>query len=205
MNKLTHLYDSGVVLPSLRTINNLKQIGRCPSNVAIIGRDLHLLNLERVIRFLKTQEKTVILVDIDLVGGMKYDAWGVSFLKKHLEVDGIISTHTESILAAKKEGMITILKCFIHDEPSISSVKKNYLNSLPDIVNLLPGIAAVERIDMLDDLDDFPVHLSGILPSSYEKIGLLLKGRVKGFHSGDTGLWNAGLSGADSRLELSSK
>lgn len=207
MDKMACLYDSGAVLPSLRTLNNLKKIARCPSNVAIIGRDLHLLNLKRVIDYLRAQGKTVVLVDIDLVGGMKYDVWGVRFLAKNAQADGIISTHTESILAAKKEGMITILKGFIHDELSIVSVKKNYLTSRPDIVNLLPGIAAAERMDRLDDLGDFPVHLSGILPPRYEEIGLLLNGRVKGFHSGDPDLWNAGLSvpQTDACLDISRK
>ena len=196
-DKLLRLYDSGVVLPSLRTLKNLKKLADCPSHVAIIGRELHLLNLKRVTAYLKEHGKTTILVDIDLVGGMKYDAWGVSYLAKFVGVDGIISTHTESIAAGKKEELITILKCFVHDELSIVSVKKNFLNCRPDIVNLLPGIAAAERIDRLDELGDTPVHLSGILPSDFREIGQMLHGRVEGFHSGNLSMWNVRLK-ADS-------
>ncbi|MBQ0111170.1 MAG: glycerol-3-phosphate responsive antiterminator, partial [Oscillospiraceae bacterium] len=81
-----------------------------------------------------------VFVHIDLCEGLGRDKSGVELLRI-FGADGILSTHAQLIKEAKNKGLCTVQRFFALDSKGIGDMAEQMLNSSPDFVEIMPGIA----------------------------------------------------------------
>lgn len=188
--KIAQMYDGNYIFPIIYNIKDINRVIGSSSNTVLLGRVLNILNIKRVVRYIKESGKLVI-VDIDLIGGMSNEKYAVGFIAKEVGADGIISTHGETILNAKRENLISILKIFTYDEHSIDSAVKVINFCKPNIIEALPGVAVPYFIGNLRKHTDAPVNASGFLGDKLSEVAKLIKLGASAIHTGNPKLWDA--------------
>lgn len=187
-NAIDEIYRNQRIFPIVYDARDIDFVIKCDAKVVLLGRVLNILNLKRLVNYLKENGKTVI-VDIDLVNGLSSESYAVQYLAKEAGADGLISTHAETIINAKKEELITILKVFTYDEFSLDSALKVINYCKPKVIEALPGIAAPFFIKRIRQTTDTPVCVSGFMPGRIPEIIKLLNIGISGVHTGNKKLW----------------
>lgn len=80
-----------------------------------------------------------LFVHADMCDGLGKDRAGMAFLAS-LGAGGIISTRSSIIAAAKAAGLSTVQRFFIIDSVSVHTALESLQASLPDYVELMPGV-----------------------------------------------------------------
>ena len=80
-----------------------------------------------------------LFIHLDLAEGIGKDEYGIRYVKK-AGVDGIISTRTNIIKLAKKEGLLTVQRFFIVDSHSVDTTLESAKSSKADMVEVMPGV-----------------------------------------------------------------
>lgn len=106
-----------------------------------------------------------IFVHIDLTEGIGKDKCGVQFLA-NLGVDGIISTKSAIIRAAKDCGIIAIQRFFAYDSQGVNSIEDILSTSVCDIIEIMPGTIGkiIERFSHLN----IPLIAGGLIETKQE-------------------------------------
>jgi len=87
---------------------------------------------------LSTKKK--IIIHADLIKGLRADEAGAQFLAQVIKPAGIISTHSNVITVARKQGLISVHRIFLLDSHSLETSYRIVRNSEPDYVEVLPGV-----------------------------------------------------------------
>ncbi len=82
-----------------------------------------------------------IFVHIDLVKGLNGDKESLRFLRRHTKLYGIVSTKSNTLRAAKKEGFVTIQRIFLIDTQSYLNSLEAIAQNQPDCIEIMPAIA----------------------------------------------------------------
>lgn len=80
-----------------------------------------------------------LFVHVDLAEGIGKDKAGVEYLLK-CGADGIISTRSNIIKAAKEKGIFTVQRVFALDSQGVQSIDGILENSRPDMIEIMPGV-----------------------------------------------------------------
>ena len=134
-----------------------------------------IFNLPQIVKECKKHNKLVFL-HIDLTKGIGRDREGVIYLSKKALCDGIVSTKSNLINIAKKEGLIAIQRFFLLDTAALNTGEQLLKNIQPDAVEILPGIAAPYFIEHTDKNLLCPVIAGGLISNKREIEELLRKG-----------------------------
>lgn len=105
--------------------------------VFILGDDVFAL--EEAIRQARAAG-LLILAHVDLIKGIGKDEAGVRVLARAIGVDGILTTRSALIGAARKEGLISIQRLFALDSESLETGLPAVEKAHPDAVEILPGL-----------------------------------------------------------------
>jgi glycerol uptake operon antiterminator len=199
-NEVARIYDSSCIFPVVYCSKEIDMaINTSRSRVLLLGRILNIMNARRIVHYVKSHQRYV-FVDIDLVGGLNQDEQSINFLTREVGADGIISTHRNAILLAKKKKVLTVLKIFVYDEHSLESALQNIDQCRPDILEVLPGVVLPLVVDKIKSRTDIPINASGFMDVSAASIAHLLDLGVSGLHISDPELWklDAALTGRTS-------
>lgn len=82
----------------------------------------------------------LVLVHMDLLGGIGRDPQAVEYLAQAVQPDGIISTRSQLIRAAKERGLLTVQRFFLLDSQSVTMAAETAASARPDMVEVMPGI-----------------------------------------------------------------
>lgn len=126
-----------------------------------------------------------LFVHIDLAEGIGKDKSGIEFLAK-CGVDGIISTKSALIRAAKDCGLITIQRFFAYDSKGVNNISEVLNNSAPDLVEILPGVIA--KIIKRFSTAKVPLIVGGLVDDKKEVLDALDLGAVA-ISTGKEDLW----------------
>ncbi len=129
--------------------------------------------------------KKLILVHIDLADGIGKDKAGIQYLTK-CEVDGIISTRSHLIRAAKECGLITVQRFFALDSQGVDSIEEVLNNSSPTLVEIMPGIAG--KVIQRFSGGRVPVIAGGLIETKAEVMEALGQGALA-VSTGKKELW----------------
>lgn len=105
-------------------------------------------------------------VHLDLAEGIGKDEYGIRFLKKQ-GVDGIISTRTNIIKMAKKEGLFTVQRFFILDSQSVATTIEAAKSTKADMIEIMPGTLP-KIIKKLKEELKMPVVAGGLIETKEE-------------------------------------
>ena len=128
-----------------------------------------------------------LFIHMDLVEGLSKDAAGVEFLSS-MKPDGIISTRSGCIHAAREAGITCIQRFFMVDSRSVSTALESIRQTRPDMIELLPGIA-YKTVTRMASETDIPVIAGGLIETK-EEIYKALAAGAAAISTGARELWN---------------
>ncbi len=128
-----------------------------------------------------------VFVHVDMLRGLTPDLEGLTFLSEFAGPDGIITTHSHTVLAARKVGLITIQRLFLLDSLSITTGVAQARSARPDAVEVLPGILPEASHQVVCALP-CPVIAGGLLTDGAQVDRMVAAG-VAGVSTSTPRLW----------------
>jgi glycerol uptake operon antiterminator len=110
----------------------------------------------------------LVLVDIDLVKGIGKDAAGIQFLAQRSRINGIITTRSNLIKSAQKDGLIAIQRVFILDSESLVGGLGAVEKSGPDAVEILPALILPKIMNRIKTITSIPIIAGGLITEKEE-------------------------------------
>lgn len=133
------------------------------------------------------QKGKKLFVHIDLATGIGKDEAGIAFLAA-LGVDGIISTRTAMVRAAKEAGLMCVQRFFMIDSRSVDTALESLQQSRADMAELMPGVAS-KAIKTMKSRTRIPLIAGGLIDEKSEIIAALSAG-ASAISTGNAGLWD---------------
>ncbi|MGD2126579.1 MAG: glycerol-3-phosphate responsive antiterminator [Desulfobacteraceae bacterium] len=164
------------VIAAFREIENLRMAELKHVGVLfILGGTI--FDLPPIVEEAGKHEKLV-FVDIDLIKGAGKDAAGIRYLARESRVHGIITTKSNLLNSAQKEGLSSIQRIFVLDSESISGGLNVVEKSKPDAVEILPGLILPKIMDRIQAATSIPVIAGGLITKEGEIREILSSGAV---------------------------
>lgn len=116
----------------------------------------------------------LIFFHVDMADGVSGDACGLKFLKES-GADGIISTRSNTVRAAKETGLMAVQRFFIIDSQSVRSSIEAVTAFKPDFIEILPGTLSKITASFCGAVD-VPVIAGGLIETKQEIIEALKVG-----------------------------
>jgi glycerol uptake operon antiterminator len=164
------------VIAALRNFEDVRIEGL--SNVGVLfvlGGTI--FDLPALVKQAESFEKLV-FVDIDLIKGVGKDASGIRYLARESHVHGVITTKSNLIKSAQKEGLISIQRIFILDSESLSGGLNVVDKSRPDAIEVLPGLILPKIMDRIRARTSVPVIAGGLITKLQEIEEILSSGAI---------------------------
>lgn len=127
----------------------------------------------------------LIFVHIDLADGIGRDRAGLAYLAS-LGADGIISTRTQLIRAAKEEGLLTVQRFFALDSQGLSGMEETLGGAHADLVEIMPGV--IGKVIARVASGSTPVIAGGLVETKDELLHALSHGALA-VSTGKKELW----------------
>lgn len=99
-----------------------------------------LSELGSITSTIKAQPGSMVFVHIDLIPGIGKDPAGVEYLGRNLPLDGVVTTRTQLIRAAKDAGLLAIQRLFALDSEAVKTGLNILRSAEPDAVEILPAL-----------------------------------------------------------------
>jgi glycerol uptake operon antiterminator len=146
-----------------------------------------VVSVAELVQRVKVAGKAAI-VNLDLIAGLSKDASAVSYLAA-CGVTGIISTHHETLRAAKSSELVAIQRSFLLDSHALANAARTVERVRPDAVELLPALAAPRAVAAIERAAPGVTLIAGGLIESMQEIDQLLRAGIAGVSVSDTSLW----------------
>jgi len=174
LDELWTWLEQSRIIPSIRVAENLPAACASPAKIVFLMFGTPLTIADLVAR-LKDAGKLPI-VNMDLLSGLARDAAAIEFLSKTGAL-GIISTHQDTLRAARSHGMLAVQRTFAIDSVAVANSFRTLDHFLPDVIELLPAIAAPLIIPMLRPIrPGLPVIGCGLIRSLMQVDELVRQG-----------------------------
>ena len=120
----------------------------------------------------------LVFVDIDLIKGVGKDAPGIQYLAREIHVHGIITTRSNLIKSAQKEGLVSVQRIFVLDSESLTGGLNVIEKSMPDAIEILPGLILPKIMDRIRTRVSVPVIAGGLITRREEIQEILSSGAI---------------------------
>lgn len=128
-----------------------------------------------------------IVLHIDLLAGLTSDDAGLRYLVELGGIDGIITVRAHLVAPARRLGLASILLLFLQDGRAVQRGLHVIEQSRPDMVELVPGVAALE---LADEFACVPVpRIAGGLVRTPELVHRLLASGCAAVSTSTAALW----------------
>ena len=177
------------VIAAVRERADAEQAAHSPvAAVFLLGGSI--LTLRDTVSLLQEAGKAV-FIHLDLCEGLGRDAAAVRWCAENMRPDGLISTKSALLYAAKEAGLITIQRMFLMDSASLASGMKLLKGNPPDLVELMPGLIP-KAISAVSRKVNIPVIAGGMITEADEVAGALSAGALA-VSTSDRLLWRMGV------------
>lgn len=163
------------VIAAIRSEDDLEQVIQSRVKIVFVLYG-SLLTLADICKVLRDASKTV-FVHVDMIEGLKGDMAGINFICQFTAPDGIVSTRVNIIKYARQFHLKTILRVFLLDSLSLKTGIKNILETSPDAVEVMPGIAC-RIIHEMDSQVTVPVIAGGLIVKKDQVLEALSNGAI---------------------------
>lgn len=147
-----------------------------------------ILILPEIMEKARENDKLVFL-HLDLIEGIGRDKKGIEYLSRNNLCDGIVTTKSNLISVAKKEGLIAIQRLFLIDSAALSTGEQLLRKNQPDAVEILPGIAAPYFFKHVNYSLNCSIIAGGLI-TSREEVEMLLNKGIFAVSTSNQELWN---------------
>lgn len=151
---------------------------------SVLSSDIHIVfilfgdvcSLQEIVKRVKDAGK-VAIVHMDLVNGFTGKDIVLDYIKKYTQADGIITTKSNLIKYAKQIGLYTILRYFVVDSMSLTSIEKQLDSVQPDVIEILPGIMP-GIINKVNKISKVPIIAGGLIEDKKDVMTALDSGAI---------------------------
>jgi glycerol uptake operon antiterminator len=174
------------IIPSVRAAENIAAACASPSKIVFLlfGTPLIVGDLVAQLR----DAGKLPIVNMDLLAGFARDSAAIEFLAR-TGIGGIISTHQDTLRAARSQGLFVFQRTFALDSVAVSNSVRNLEHFVPDVIELLPAIAAPLVLPILRAVrPQLPVIGCGLV-RSLSQINDLVQQGVVSISVSDSSLW----------------
>ncbi|WP_370248080.1 glycerol-3-phosphate responsive antiterminator [Cryobacterium sp. TMT2-4] len=173
------------VIASIKDEDGLRSVLRapCPVVFVLFGS---VMTIHSIVASLKSAGKMV-FVDVDLLDGFSSKPVTIDFLKAHTQADGVLSSKSIMVKAAKTAGLLAIHRLFLVDSFSYNNVAKQVKISEPDAIMILPGCMP-RVISWVRDETELPLIAGGLVCDKDDVMGALGAGATA-IASSNRGVW----------------
>lgn len=174
------------VIPSVRVAANIDAACASPAKIVFLlfGSPLTVGTLADRLR----EAGKVPIANLDLLSGFARDTAAIEFLAR-AGMAGVISTHQDALRAARSAGMLCLQRTFALDSVALANSIRTLEHFEPDVIELLPAVAAPLSISMLHAVrPKLPVIGCGLIRSLMQ-IDELIRQGVASVSVSDTSLW----------------
>ena len=102
-----------------------------------------------------------LFVHMDFVDGLSKDAAGVAYVRTK-NIDGIISTRSNVINAAREHKITCIQRFFMVDSRSVTTALDSLKQTKPDMIEIMPGVA-YKSIAKIKSNTSIPIIAGGLI------------------------------------------
>ncbi|SFE56216.1 glycerol-3-phosphate responsive antiterminator [Alteribacillus iranensis] len=138
-----------------------------------------------------------IYLHVDLIKGLANVKEGIMYLAKECQPDGIVTTKTQLIKAAKEAGLTAIQQVFLFDTQAYHTALKNINKSEPDAVEMMPALMP-RVIEEFTNAVQQPVIAGGLIQSQGE-IEAALEAGANAVTIGNPAMWEIDISKSKGR------
>ncbi len=174
------------VIPSVRSPETVAAACASPAKVVFLLFGTPLI-IGDLVAHLKDAGKLPI-ANMDLLAGFARDTAAIEFLAK-AGVAGIISTHQDALRTARSHGLLAFQRTFALDSVAVSNSLRTLEHFLPDVIELLPAIAAPLVLPAIHEVrPTLPVIGCGLM-RSLSQIDELVRQGVTSVSVSEPSLW----------------
>lgn len=134
-------------------------------------------------------EERLIFAHLDLIKGVGRDEAGIRFLAKHVGVDGILTTRSNLVTPARREGLIAVQRLFVLDSESLAAGLPAVEKAAPDAVEVLPGVILPIIAQELAARGTLPPLIAGGLIRTAAQVQAVLGAGAVAVSTSKTSLW----------------
>lgn len=134
-------------------------------------------------------EGRLIFAHVDLIKGVGRDEAGVRFLAKHVGIDGILTTRSNLVTPARREGLIVVQRLFVLDSESLTAGLPTVEKAAPDAVEVLPGVILPIIAQELTVRGTLPPLIAGGLIRTAAQVEAVLGAGAVAVSTSQTSLW----------------
>lgn len=128
-----------------------------------------------------------VFVHLEMVQGLGRDSSAVHYLAETFGIDGIVTTKSNAIAAARQAGIRSIQRIFAIDSAAIETAVKMIGQVMPDEVELMPGLMPRVIRDLKARLNR-PLIVGGLIRSE-EEVRIALDSGADHVSIGDQRFW----------------
>lgn len=183
---IREILERNPVIPALKNDDNLKEAIESSSEIVFLIM-ANLMNVKDIVTELKKAGKLV-FVHVDMIEGLSSSNYGVEYLIKAIEPDGIITTKHNMVNFARKNNIAVIQRYFILDSFSFKNTISHIRENKPDAIEILPGLMP-KIIKRICKLVNVPVITGGLIDDK-EDIMNALKAGAEGVSTTKMELWS---------------
>ncbi len=178
MQSFNEFYDcllDNPIIGAIRCDEDLKYILEKDIKIVFILYG-NLLTIEDISNKLR-QHNIVFFIHIDMIEGLKSDQFGIIYLKKVANPNGIITIKHSNIKYIANNGMLSILRIFAIDSKSLETGIKSILECSPNAVEVMPGPAS-KIIKYMQNSVKCPIIAGGLISTKEDVIESLSSGAM---------------------------
>lgn len=180
---------TGNVIPACRNEEEFAcalQLQQAPSLIILFG-DIN--SLPELLRRADEAGK-LLLLHLDLVGGIGRDRAGIQYLAK-LGLKGLITTKPQLAKMARQEGLRVIQRMFLVDSESLKTGISLLKGFRPDAIEALPASTPASVLAELKAATDVPILVGGLVRSASDVTQAVANGACA-VSTSRRDLWNIG-------------
>lgn len=133
------------------------------------------------------EREKLLFIHMDFADGLSKDASGVAYLSTK-KVDGVISTRSNIISAAKECGFFTVQRFFMIDSRSVDTALDTLRQTKADMIEIMPALA-YKSIKRIREKSNIPIIAGGLIEYKEEIFSALGAGASM-VSTGKQELWN---------------
>jgi glycerol uptake operon antiterminator len=127
-------------------------------------------------------------VHIDLIAGLGKDRAGVAFLAREIGVNGIITSHSALVAAARAERVIAVQRLLLYDDLGLPSAMTAVEHARPDIVEVQPAVIFPLVADQIRARHPVPIIVGGFVTEPHQRAAALGLG-ARAISTSTASLW----------------
>ena len=117
-------------------------------------------------------------VHVDLIAGLGKDRAGIAFLAREIGVNGIITSHSGLVAAARAEKVIAVQRLLLYDDLALPSALSALDHARPDIVEILPGVIFPLVVNEIRSRLPLPIIVGGFVTEPAQRDSALQRGAL---------------------------